>query len=222
MQIDIKINNQFELIELIKQRPGLYIDSNNITSMQNFLNGYDFACLVNEIEYNNVYPLFWYFHEWVMEKYNWYESTAGWKNIILKNNNDDEIKALEVFFEMINEFKTLKPVSIELIELEKENLNFHHSELCRTKVYNHKTKLFDLPAYENADKLFLVEHSHSFGFSVFVSYNDKLTGSDWTKRFKKANQAKAFAKSQFDIKKDWKTLSGNLTEKINKIIKYSC
>lgn len=219
MQIDLEINNQFELIELIKKRPALYIGNNQITSMRNFLDGYDFACLVNGIEHNNIYPQFWYFHEWAMEKYNWSESTAGWKNIILKENNNDEEKSLEIFFEMIDEFKTLKPISVEIIELQKENLSFHLSELCKTKIYNHKTKEFDLPVYENVDKLFLVEHSHNFGFSVFITYKGKLIGNDWTKRFKKPEEAKLFAQSQFNIKKKWNPLLGNLTKEINKIIK---
>jgi len=222
MAIDIKIDNVFELIELIKKRPVLYIGSNNITSMENFMHGYDFACLVNDIEYNNIYPLFWYFHEWIMEKYNWNESTAGWKNIILKENNNDEIKALDVFFKQIDEFKKLHPISIEYIELTKENLDFNSSDLCKTKVYNHKTELFDLPVYEKADKVFLVEHSHNFGFSIFVSYKGKMTGSDWRNRFKNSEKAKSFTKSLFDTNQKWNPLTGNMSEKINEIIKYSC
>lgn len=221
MALDIKVNNVFELIELIKKRPGLYIGNNNITSMQNFIDGYDFACLVNDIEHNNVYPLFWYFHEWAMEKYNWGESTAGWKHIILQENNNDEIKALSVFFEEIDEFKKLHPISIEYIELTKENLDFNNSDLCKIKVYNRKTKLFDLPIYEKADKVFLVEHSHNFGFSIFVSYKGKMTGNDWTNRFRSAEKAKAYTKSLFDTNSKWSSLSGNLMENINQIIKYS-
>ena len=222
MRINIKINNQFELIELIKKRPGLYIGNNNITSMQNFLDGYDFACLLNEIEHNNVYPLFWYFHEWTKEKYNWTSSTAGWKNIILQENGNDEIKSLEVFFELIDEFRTLKPISIEYVELEKENLEFHHSELCKTKIYNSETKLFDLPLHEKADKLFLVEHSHNFGISVFTTYKGKLSGNDWTERFREVEKARTFTKTLFNVNKQWISLSGNLTKEINRIIKYSC
>jgi len=156
------------------------------------------------------------------QKYSWGESTTGWKNVILQENNNDEIKALDVFFDQIDKFKKLHPISIEYIELTKENLEFNDSELCKTKVYNRKTKLFDLPVYEKADKVFLVEHSHNFGFSIFVSYKGKLTGNDWTNRFKSAEKAKSFTKNLFSSNQQWNPLTENLTKKINEIVKYSC
>lgn len=219
MKFDSKIDNIFELIEFVKKRPGMYLGDTSITSMNTFLDGYNFACFVNNIDNHDVYPLFWYFHEWAKEKYNWYESSAGWKNIILKENQNDEIKSLAVFFELIEEFKNLTPLSIEYIELNEDNLKFHHSELCKTKSYDPKSSILNLPVYENADKVFLIEHSHNFGFSVFITYQNILLGYDWRKRFKTPKKAKLFAKSLFDVDEKWKPLTGNLTEKINEIIK---
>ncbi|MEP1305938.1 MAG: hypothetical protein ABJK11_16225 [Balneola sp.] len=221
MTINIKIENIFELIELIKKRPGLYIADSNITSIQNFIYGYDLACLVNNIEHKNVFPLFWYFHEWIKEKYNWSSSTAGWKNIILQENNNDEIKSLDVFFAQIEEFKKLHPISIEYIELTKENLEFNNSENCKMKTYNPKTKLFDLPIYTKADRVFLVEHSHDFGFSIFVNCKGKLVGNDWTRRFENSEKGKLYTNNLFGTNNNWKVIQGDLIQKINEIVRYS-
>lgn len=219
MKSEIRVENIFDLIELIKKRPAMYTGENSITSMRTFLDGYEFACFVNNIECHTIYPLFWYFHEWAMEKYNWSESTAGWKNIILQENQNDEEKALTVFFELIENFRKLKPISIEYIELTEDNLKFHHSELCKTKMYDPKTNSSNLPVYENADEILLVEHSHNFGFSIFITYKNRLLDYDWRRRFISSENAKMFAKTLFDTNKQWKPLTENLLEKFNQIIK---
>ncbi|WP_291721582.1 hypothetical protein [Bernardetia sp.] len=211
-----KVNTIFDLIEL---RPAMYLGKNSITLMDVFLTGYNFACYSNDITQQETYPLFWYFHEWAMEKYGWTSSVAGWKNIILQGNEYDEAKALTVFFEMIDDFKKLRPISCEYVELNERNLKFHYSDLCKTKRYNFSSKIH-LPVYEEADEILIIEHSHDFGYSIFVTHQNRLMGYDWRERFKNLQQAKSQVKRLFNTNEEqWQLFEGNLLEKLNDILR---
>lgn len=94
---EVTINNIYDLIDLMKERSGMFIGENKISAMSSFLDGYQFCARTHNIKQEKVFPPFWYFHEWAIETYKWYESTAGWKTIILQENDNDEAKALTVF-----------------------------------------------------------------------------------------------------------------------------
>ncbi|MGB4775443.1 MAG: hypothetical protein WBP45_09745 [Daejeonella sp.] len=151
-----------------------------------------------------------------MHQYNWLESTAGWKNIILKENDFDEEKALKVFFEMIDEFKTLHPLSIWKAEITSLNLEFHHSQ--RHIITNYITgKVMDVkPVY---DEVFLVEFSHNFGFSYFLRNQNVLQEFSWRHRFIDIKSAKNEIKRLFGHQPDWKLLTGDLQNTIDQIVK---
>ena len=88
-----------ELLKYIRLRPGMYIGDKKISSLNSFLDGFHYALHLNNIDTTDDIP-FWYFHEFVSHHYNWAESTAGWKNIILEENNNDEEKSLVIFFDL--------------------------------------------------------------------------------------------------------------------------
>jgi hypothetical protein len=212
-----KINDVYELLDAIRPRPALYFGDNKISSLSAFLSGYDFSTSVHNIEDKSVFPPFWYFHEWAMHKYNWCESTAGWKNIILKENGNNEEKALKVFFEMIDEFKTLHPLSIQKVLLNDQSLAFHHSDKCKIKTVG--TDLSDRkPVYESASEVLLVEFSHSFGFSFFVVDKNKLIGTSWMERFKDLKSAKENIELLFGPLNNWQTLDDDLIKAIKQIL----
>ena len=102
-----EIKRIYQLIESdhFRTKPNLYIGDRNITTLYNFLNGAFFALKIHEVESRESEPDFRKFHDWVADHYNWFESTAGWKNIILKECDGDEEKALDVFFNLYDEFK---------------------------------------------------------------------------------------------------------------------
>jgi hypothetical protein len=205
------VQNIFEVIENIKARPALFFGDSKITSLNAFLHGYDFCESVNGKQQNHVFPPFWYFNEWAMHKYNWPESTAGWKNIILQENQNDEEKALKVFFEMIEEFKTLHPLSIQKLILTDQHLTFHHSEQCAIKRGDKK------PIYVKADEILIVEFSHSFGFSFFVLSNGRHIGG-WPDRFKNLVSAKDGIERLFGHVDDFRNLTGDLVKIVKQIL----
>ena len=216
---EIEINNIYDLIELIEKRPGMYIRDARISSLRSFLDGYQFSAMVHNIEKEQVFPPFWYFHEWAMHKYGWGESTAGWKNIILEENQNDEELALTKCFELIREFRTLKPISIQRSKLNKTNIKFHHSEDCKIKRYIDPIKQLTGPLYENADEIFIIEFSHNFGFSIFIGLNGKSIGLDWRDRFKTDEEAIAKAETLFGESLIWENLTGDLIKLGKSIIK---
>ena len=219
MTKEIEIENIYNLIDLVERRPGMYIGDARISSLRSFLDGYQFAATVHNIEKKQVFPPFWYFHEWAMHKYGWGESTAGWKNIILEENQNDEELALTKCFELLKEFRTLKPKSIKRSKLNQTNIKFHHSENCKIKRSIDPVRQLTGPLYENADEIFIVEFSHNFGFSIFVRLNDESIGLDWRERFKTNEEAVDKSETLFGESLNWEYLTGDLLSWGNSIIK---
>jgi hypothetical protein len=98
--------NLYALITQIRLRPGLFLDEENVSDLYYFISGYTQACAVNGIDENET-PPFSEFHEFVRRKTNFYESTSGWKNMLLSFNGNNEAKALAMFFILFEEFKDL-------------------------------------------------------------------------------------------------------------------
>lgn len=124
--------NEYSLIETIRKRPGMYLGSNSITALMNFLHGYQFA--LHELRKfddacpDNLFPLDFYFmHEYTTLLYDLYESTAGWRNHILWNCGGDEEKALFKFFELFDEFKEIHAEKCWQAVLSAENIAYNNS-----------------------------------------------------------------------------------------------
>lgn len=97
----------FDLIESdnFRNRTGMYIAENKITSLKGFIDGYFHALDCMEIHHGETEPNFDEFHDWVANYFDWRESTAGWKNIILEESNGDENQAVKLFFEVYDKFR---------------------------------------------------------------------------------------------------------------------
>jgi hypothetical protein len=94
----------YETISLIRQRPALYIGSHSLIRLRAFLNGCFYLAREQDIHCSES-PDFGGLHDWLAKRFGWYESTAGWCNIILQECGDDDSKALDLFFELIEEFR---------------------------------------------------------------------------------------------------------------------
>ncbi len=97
----------YELLDAIRQRPAMYISpSDSITALYNFLSGHLF--LGNQKSLKSSRSLFYEFGNWVAMKCGFYESTLGWRNMLLRSNDNDETKAFHSFFDLLEEFKSRK------------------------------------------------------------------------------------------------------------------
>lgn len=206
-----KIYNIYELINLIREKPGMYIGDPKISTMSAFLNGYELTSMIHNIEGLNVFPPFWYFNEWAMRTYGWSQSTAGWANIILEENDRDEEKALLVFFDLIDEFKTLKPVSIQRLKPGAKHMDFYSTQS------SHANMLYSKP-YDKIDEVLLVNFSHHFGYSYFLILEQKVLGLEWHARYRNEASAKNGVERLFGTDIVWEDLHDDLTKHIEQYL----
>ncbi|CCK74879.1 MAG: hypothetical protein KBT75_12050 [Oleispira antarctica] len=74
--------NLYDIFEKISVRTGMYIGEQNLSNLRSYIGGYEIAMYSVKAQ-NNTAPDFSDFHNWVAKKYGFYESTAGWHNMIL-------------------------------------------------------------------------------------------------------------------------------------------
>jgi hypothetical protein len=103
IQVIPKAANLYELIAQIKVRPNLYLGSNSITALKSFIDGYHFACFINDIE-EDLAPPWQDFHEFVRARTGFRESTGGWCYMLLHVCDGDEAQGMADFFEVFGEF----------------------------------------------------------------------------------------------------------------------
>ena len=94
----------YETIALIRARPAMYIGSHSLIRLRAFLDGCFFLAQQHGIECGER-PDFGGLHDWVAKRNGWYESTAGWCNIILQQCGGDDANALDRFFELVEEYR---------------------------------------------------------------------------------------------------------------------
>lgn len=118
---EIQINNVYDLLAIIQLRPALYLGKCNISFLRVYLEAIQFSSMLfqkefefkkflkkPEVNFNSDN----YFTGFVARYFNQTVGAMGWNSIILEECNNDEEKAFDLFFAVLEEFK-----------LEKEDLN---------------------------------------------------------------------------------------------------
>lgn len=72
----------YTVIDLVRRRPGMYIGDPSPDSLLIFLSGYDLAMQHAGLVDTSQPPLHG-FHDWIAQRLGFYESTAGWANMIM-------------------------------------------------------------------------------------------------------------------------------------------
>ncbi|KOR34205.1 hypothetical protein AM228_25370 [Planktothricoides sp. SR001] len=92
----------YDIIRKIEKRPAMYLGQPSITHLQSFLAGYFFARhQLGEVETEQE-KQFANFDPWIQEKFK-ITSSQSWDKIILFFSQDER-QALDLFFELFNEF----------------------------------------------------------------------------------------------------------------------
>lgn len=93
--------NIFNLVEIIKKRPGMYIESQSATELDYFLRGFVTAkkWLTNEPDDMELY---YGFNQWVCKKL-FIEANVSWRRAVLFQE-PNEFYAFQKFFELWDEF----------------------------------------------------------------------------------------------------------------------
>jgi hypothetical protein len=101
-KLDVKSEYFFDLLQRIKQRPGMYLGKCSITRLRAFLDGYETARAELGFPDTEQQQQLDGFQEWIQERYQ-ITSTHGWDSIILFFSVDEK-DALDKFFKLLEEF----------------------------------------------------------------------------------------------------------------------
>lgn len=112
----------YPLLKLIERRTALYTGQLSLYSIYAYLGGYSHALRDNEIKGKDLRNIS--FHDYVAKKLGYYESTAGWANMILAFSIglvpktikwtpffemhitiEQHAKSVELFYKLLEEFK---------------------------------------------------------------------------------------------------------------------
>ncbi|MFB2969001.1 hypothetical protein ACE1CD_08510 [Aerosakkonema sp. BLCC-F183] len=96
------MHDLYTLIEKIKKAPSMYLGRRSIICLQAFLSGYSVAKYELGEQPTKQERDFMQFPEWIRKKFS-VDSSQSWANIILFYS-EDESKALDKFFELLDEF----------------------------------------------------------------------------------------------------------------------
>jgi hypothetical protein len=94
----------YEVIDRIRRYPAMYLGQTSLIRLKAFLDGCFWVATEHALPTDDC-PPFGELYDWVARRYGWYESTAGWCNIILQECGGDDAKALGRFFELIDEYR---------------------------------------------------------------------------------------------------------------------
>ena len=92
----------YDLIRNIQKRPAMYLGQPSISHLRTFLAGYFFARHQLEQPETDQEKHFSEFQTWVQQRFK-VTSSQSWDKVILFFSQDDQ-KALEQFFELLEEF----------------------------------------------------------------------------------------------------------------------
>ncbi len=185
------------MLDQIRMRPAMWLGSLNISTLRTYIEGYHHALIDLEVNKNKtktaLFPLdFWFMHEFSKIKTNSYESTSGLANLILKKCDGDQKAALERFYKYLDEFRSLKAVSIKKAKLTEENIlandNMIYScrigspiDISQMDITDNEDLYFcsgsyigrKFPIYDSPKAVYIIELSNDIGFlSAVETEND--------------------------------------------------
>ena len=92
-------------LELLSIRPLLLLAWKEIDLLDANIKGYTIG---NSVEADNSSDYLMEFHEFLLNEYGLETSNDGWRNTILRKVNNDQEKAFEEFFRLIDRYKKQK------------------------------------------------------------------------------------------------------------------
>ncbi|QDW21853.1 hypothetical protein [Flavobacterium sp. KBS0721] len=112
----------YQLLKEIEKRPAMWTGEVNLKSIKLFVSGYYQALIDNKIVPENIDEPFF---DWVANKLGYFESTAGWANMILAYTlgfepqsiiweevfdynvtKEQHLRSVQQFYELVEQFKS--------------------------------------------------------------------------------------------------------------------
>lgn len=158
-QIPIHAENEkpclCQMIQQIQRRPGMYIGSNALTPLSLFLAGYRAAERAFGVCWHgDLFPLdFQFMHSFVDVRLQTNCACAGWCHNILTFCHGDEEKALNLFFDLYQEFIHIEMKRYWKAILTKENIERNDKMECAWTVKEHGKE----PIFKNPVSVYVLE-----------------------------------------------------------------
>jgi len=198
--------NLYSFLEIIRHRPGMYIGNCTLSTLEIYINGYTTSLHNNQISEKHEFLPFSYFRMFLDWKYNQSFIFSLSRIIHLKNDVNDK-EALLVFFELLDEFKQIRPLWAKKAVLTEMNINTY---LAGLKEESRATIVVP-------DTIYIVEFSHSFGYSDYWVKDDKALNLalNYTYEISKT-ESKMLNKleSKFGMIDNWTKIDGNIFQEV--------
>lgn len=165
----------YDTIDELRERPALFMGKKSLTVLRNFIDGgYAFFKFNLDDEKKELYPLpFSFFNYFVANYYNYNESTSGWKNIILCENNNDEELSYDIFYMLFDKFRSIKINNRYECVLTLEHTDFHTNNKNAPKRLLPPDYTQNEPLYINPKVIYLLELSENSGYLCMIKLVDK-------------------------------------------------
>jgi hypothetical protein len=107
--------NIFDVLDGVRERPSMYY-GHSLCLLEIYCHGYYTALSIHGLsEHDAPKVSTFHFGEWLYRRFGWYHS-CGWAQAIRRNLDSDE-DAFDRFFQLIDEYRILRPVSYAAISL---------------------------------------------------------------------------------------------------------
>ena len=109
----ISEQNLFGLLSAIHLKPEMYLGKKSLSLLFTFFSGFDLGDQLSERKFNTNKILFNDFSDFVQNKFSQGRIAVGWLQRILEKTENDEEKAVDVFFALLEEFKLEKDLKTD-------------------------------------------------------------------------------------------------------------
>lgn len=167
----------YDIMDVLRERFALYMGSKSITLLRSFLDGAVYASHILGIDdgYNDFSPIpLRFFNDYVAQFYNYFESTAGWMNMILNKNNGEEETSFDMFYTLLDNFRSINISKIQKCVLTQEQKNFHIVNEYAPKRVSHNDCNRIEPLFIDPKAIYLIELSNSLGYLCMVEANKTI------------------------------------------------
>ncbi len=102
-----KPSNVFDWLDAIRRRPSMYLVRDHLYELESMIRGYDTALGLHHIDEEGP-DIVSHFARWLYLRNKW-GASQGWARAIY-NHLPENTVPLDLFFELIDEFRTFKPI----------------------------------------------------------------------------------------------------------------
>lgn len=165
----------YDILDGVREKPALFMGSKSITLLRSFLDGAGYASHIHGIDdaYDGFSPIpFRLFNDYVAHFYNYFEATSGWMNMILDKNNGDEEVSFDIFYTLLDNFRSINISKIQKCVLTQAHIKYHYENEYATKRVPHNNSNQIEPLFLDPKAIYLIELSNNAGYLCMIEgYN---------------------------------------------------